>query len=88
MSIAYCGVSGCMGNNNLNENDMGAVYQAAQDALQSARALEGGANPVGTRSSQETSTPPPPPSPSDSTYDESTDDAGWIYTDHPRQSDQ
>jgi receptor expression-enhancing protein 5/6 len=64
------------------------VYQAAQDALQSARALEGGSNPAGSRSSQESITPPPLPSPADSTYDESTDDAGWIYTDHPRQSDQ
>jgi len=73
---------------NLSENNVGAVYQAAQDALQSARALEGGSNPAGSRSSQESTTPPPPPSPADSTYDESTDDAGWIYTDHPRQSDQ
>jgi len=73
---------------NLNENTVGAVYQAAHDALQSARALEGGANSAGNRSSQEGETPPPPPSPADSTYDESTDDAGWIYTDHPRQSDQ
>lgn len=73
---------------NLIANDVGAVYQAAQDALQSARAFEGGANPAGSRSSQESITPPPPPSPADSTYDESTDDAGWIYTDHPRQSDQ
>lgn len=73
---------------NLSENYVVAVYQAAQDALLSARAIEGGANPAGSRSSQESITPPPPPSPADSAYDESTDDAGWIYTDHPRQSDQ
>lgn len=73
---------------NLSENNVGAVYQAAQDALQSARAIEGGVNPAGSRSTQESITPPPAASPADSTYDESTDDAGWIYTDHPRQSDQ
>lgn len=64
------------------------VYQAAQDALQSARAIEGGSNPVGSRSSQESVTSPPPSPPSDSNYDETADDSGWIYTDHPRQSDQ
>lgn len=67
---------------------MAAVYQAAQDALQSARALDGGANSAGNRFSQESITPPPPSSPADSTFDESTDDAGWIYADHPRQSEQ
>jgi receptor expression-enhancing protein 5/6 len=58
------------------------VYQAAQDALQSTRALEGGADTSARRDNQERTLPPQ--------VDDLPgldDDSEWIYTDRPPSSD-
>jgi len=63
-------------------NTLNTVYQAAQDALQSTRALEGGADTSARRDNQErTSAPQVDDLPG------LDDDSEWIYTDRPPSSD-
>lgn len=63
----------------------GAVYQAAQDALQNTtRAVEGSNLLRGPTSQDDISSPSADDS---AVLDENPDDAGWIYTDRPPPSD-